>query len=320
MRPEKFTAQQPLFSVIIPHLNQPEELDACLSSLQAQALEGFSFEIIVVDNDSRSLPAKITDRYPGTLLLREPTSGPGPARNRGVQSARGKILAFIDADCRANPNWLRSALQALEQSPPRTILGGDVQIWHEPNSVVTAVEAYESVFAYRFKLYMEQHGFCGTGNLVVLRTDFESIGQFRGIEVAEDIDWGNRALAVGYCFRYVPSMIVYHPPRKSFRELCVKWDRHIQHAINARPDDVAWHWRWLVRAFAILVSPAVDWTKVVRSGRVKGALPALKAITVLTAIRVYRAYKMVSLLFSGKDVHWNRERTSLKSDGYHNAS
>ena len=35
--------------------------------------------------------------------------------------------------------------------------------------MISALEAYESVFAYRFKLYIEQHGFSGTGNLVVRR-------------------------------------------------------------------------------------------------------------------------------------------------------
>lgn len=308
-------SQKPLISVIIPHLNQPDALAACLDTLNAQTLERSAFEVIVVDNGSTALPRAVTERYPGTLLLHEAKPGPGPARNRGVQAASGDILAFTDSDCRAHPDWLRHALDALEHAPPRIILGGDVQIWHEPESAITAIEAYESVFAYRFKLYIEQHGFCGTGNLVVRRPDFEAIGPFRGIEVAEDIQWGRQALGAGYTFRYVPEMIVYHPARASFRELRVKWDRHIQHAVNAGGTTRAWQARWVSRALAVLISPAVDWIKVATSNRLHGLLPRVKAIAVLAAIRSYRAYKMISLLLSRKQVQWNREITAVKSDG-----
>jgi glycosyltransferase involved in cell wall biosynthesis len=298
---------KPLLSVIIPHLNQPDMLEACLQSLNSQTLDRSKFEIIVVDNGSTSLPQAVIERYPGTLLLQETKAGPGPARNRGAQAACGDILAFTDADCRAHPDWLRSARDAIGREPPRTILGGDVQIWHEPGTDITGVEAYESVFAYRFKLYIEQHGFCGTGNLVVRKSDFEAIGPFRGIEVAEDIEWGGKALKAGYTFRYHPEIIVYHPARSSIRELCVKWDRHIQHAVNAGGASRAWQARWLLRAAAVLVSPALEWTKVITSRRVHGLRPQIKAIAVLIAIRSYRAYRMIFVLLSGRQVQWNRE-------------
>src|SRR5580765_3974931 len=116
MKPNK-----PLISVIIPHLNQPDGLDVCLGTLQSQALERSAFEVIVVDNGSTSLPQAVVDRYPGTLLLQELNPGPGPARNRGVEAAKGDILAFTDADCRAHPDWLSLALQTLQDAPPKTI-------------------------------------------------------------------------------------------------------------------------------------------------------------------------------------------------------
>ena len=169
---------RPLISVIIPHLNQPQALEACLRSLDAQSLERSLFEIIVVDNGSICVPEHLVASCPGTRLFRETRPGPGPARNLGIQHATGDILAFIDADCRAHPDWLRNALQKLINSPKSTILGGDVQIWRAQANSSTAIEAYESVFGYRFKLYIEQHGFCGTGNLVVRRADFEESWPF----------------------------------------------------------------------------------------------------------------------------------------------
>jgi glycosyltransferase involved in cell wall biosynthesis len=305
---------KPLISVIIPHLNQPDGLQACLGSVSVQTLERSAFEVIVVDNGSTQLPADVIGRYPGTRLLREMEPGPGLARNRGIEGSSGDILAFIDADCRAHPDWLRGALRALHSAPERTVLGGDVRIWRESDTAITAIEAYESVFAYRFKLYIEQHGFSGTGNLVMRRSDFQEVGPFRGIEVAEDIDWGQRARAAGLTFLYVPDLIVFHPARRSLRELFVKWDRHIQHALNTGGRDAMWRARWVLRAFAILISPLIDWTTVVASDRIQGASAKVKAIFVLAAVRAYRAYTMIALLLSSKGVVWNRDSAIGKTD------
>ena len=59
------------------------------------------------------------------------------------------------------------------------------------------MEAFESVYAYLQKKYIEEDGFSGTGNLVVSRMDFRTVGPFKGIQVPEDMDWGRRALAAG---------------------------------------------------------------------------------------------------------------------------
>jgi glycosyltransferase involved in cell wall biosynthesis len=310
---KQMLSKKPLITVIIPHLNQPISLGACLGSLEAQTLDRPSFEVIVVDNGSSALPEPIIEHYPRTGLLQELKPGPGLARNRGIQAAKADILAFIDADCRAHPDWLRNALRVLQSSASGVILGGDVQIWRESKGAISALEAYESVFAYRFKLYIEQHGFSGTGNLVVRRCDFDSVGPFGGIEVAEDIDWGQRARAAGYTFRYVPEMIVFHPARRSLRELFVKWDRHIQHAVNTRDENALWHARWFLRAFAILISPLVDWTKVIASDRIGGVSARAKAIFILVAVRAYRAYKMISLSLVNKGVVWNRDSAIAKT-------
>jgi len=73
------------------------------------------------------------------------------------------------------------------------VVGGDVRIAVANPRRLTHLEAYESIFAYRQQEYIETMGFSGTGNLAVGREDFERIGPFAGIEVAEDRDWGRRA-------------------------------------------------------------------------------------------------------------------------------
>ena len=293
-------------TVIIPHLNQPAALEACLASLDAQSLDQSAFEVIVVDNGSKTLPNLVVDRHPNLRLLDEPEPGPGLARNRGAEAARGDILCFIDADCRADRYWLEQALGTLASAPSGTVLGGDVRIWRSDTTEFGAIEAYESVFAYRFKEYIEKQGFSGTGNLAVRRPDFVKVGPFRGLEVAEDVEWGARARAAGMTIRYEPGMIVYHPARDSLRELFVKWDRHLYHERTAARAKSLWRIRWLGRACLVLASPLVDAGKVVVSDRLEGWSARLKAITILSAVRSYRAWRMLSMLFSSEGIVWNR--------------
>lgn len=296
-----------LISVVIPHLNQPNELEACLCSLEVQSLSRELFEVLVIDNGSTQHPVDVVARHPGVRLFKELDAGPGPARNTGVRHATGNVLAFIDADCRAHPLWLETALRTLHSAREGTILGGDVKIWRENKTRFSAIEAYESVFAYRFKLYVERHGFAGTGNLVVYRADFETIGPFAGIQIAEDMEWGKRACAKGYHFVYVDDLIVFHPARRSLKELYAKWDRQIHHYVNMADGSLTWKFRWVLRATAVLASPFFDFIKVLNSDRVFGFWSRMKAISVLFAVRVHRARKMLSLLFTRHSIVWNPE-------------
>lgn len=296
----------PVISVIVPHLNQPDALEHCLSSLDAQSLAREYFEIIVVDNGSVSAPEGVVARHAGTRLLQELQAGPGPARNLGVRAARGEIFAFIDADCRAHQDWLRNSLQAIRRTTEGTILGGDVQIWQSHPGTFTGIEAYESIFQYRFKFFIERHGYCGSGNLVVRRSDFEKVGPFAGIELAEDVDWGKRAQTAGLTFCYIPEMIVFHPARCSLEELYAKWDRHTQHELNMARGKTGWRVRWLARALAVLASPVVHTINVALSDRIHGVPARLRAISVLFAIRTYRSRKMFNLMRGTNAVVWNR--------------
>jgi GT2 family glycosyltransferase len=298
------SSPNPAVTVVIPHLNQPGALETCLDSLDAQSIDRSAIEVIVVDNGSDSLP-DLSSRS-NVQLLEEPKPGPGLARNRGVEAARGDLLCFIDADCRADSRWLECAAAVLAAAPPSTVIGGDVRIWRNNPARYGAIEAYESVFAYRFKMYIEKQGYSGTGNLAVRRADFAKVGPFRGLEVAEDVDWGRRARASGMTIRYEPGMVVYHPARATLRELFVKWDRHLHHELAAERVKRWWRIRWLCRAGMVLASPLVDAGKVLTSDRLTGWSARVKAIGVLVAVRSYRAWRMLGMMISTKEIVWNR--------------
>ena len=295
-------------SVIIPHLNQPEQLARCLASLRAQK-DAPDFEIIVVDNGSAVQPEGICAEY-GAVLLREATPGPGPARNRGAAAARGDVLAFIDADCLADSGWLAAIRDALAD-PALAVLGGDVRIAYENPDDLTVLEAYESIYAYRMDLYIRRDGFTGTGNLAVRRDVFEKIGPFGGIGIAEDIDWGRRAGAMGRPPVWTPSMRVYHPARRSFDDLRHKWDRHVAHFYEENRGKPLWWPRWMAKTCAVAGSPALEAVTILRSDRVTGTRARLRALRGVARIRLYRARKMLSLAMGATPESlsgaWNRD-------------
>jgi glycosyltransferase involved in cell wall biosynthesis len=290
-------------SVIIPHLNQPAMLAKCLGSLRDGTRQ--PDEIIVVDNGSDALP----DVPEGVVLLEEPKlAGPGPARNLGVAHATGDVLAFIDADCLADPDWLSAAAQAMAD-PQATILGGDVRIGYANPQKLTTLEAYESIYAYRMERYIREEGFTGTGNLVVKRPVLETVGPFAGLETAEDKDWGRRATAMGYEITYVPQMRVYHPARRRFIEIFEKWDRQLAHEYGAITHSTG-KLRWVIKMLAMVPSPLAEIPRIAGSDRVPHVVNKLQAFVGLGRIRAYRAGRMLDLLLHGQPerlaAKWNR--------------
>jgi GT2 family glycosyltransferase len=296
---------QPRITVIIPHLNQETYLHACLAALDRQTLDRSQFEVVVVDNGSTTLPTLEVGSFQGARLLQESAAGPGPARNRGVKESTSEILAFTDADCRPHPDWLSAGTQALEFSSIGTILGGDIRILPRDEAHYTAVEAYESIFGFQQKHYIESVGFSVTANLMLRREDFDRAGPFAGINFAEDMDFGERARRAGCTFRYVPDMIVFHPARGSFRELCIKWDRHLSHFANMAQNRSWWRIRWTARAFGVLCSSALHVFKIFSSDRIHGMNVRAKAFAILLALRPYRAWRMITLVWSKRRIVWN---------------
>lgn len=300
------TGEAPVASIIIPHLNQPDALIRCLTSLERQDFEDGAVEIIVVDNGSRQPLDAVARQFPGVRFLSQSEPGPGLARNTGVAAASSEILLFIDADCRAHPQWVSRAVKALTAAE---VIGGDVQIDIVDPARITALEGYESVFAYRQSLYIAREGFSGTGNLAMTRRIFDAVGPFGGIGIAEDRDWGQRARRLGHITRYVPEMIVYHPARKSFDELAEKWRRHVAHDLAKHRSTGGSALGWRLHALAMIASILPHGLSMLRSPRIPGFGNRLSAIGLLARIRWFRCTEMLrqaSATGDGAASGWNR--------------
>jgi GT2 family glycosyltransferase len=279
----------PLISVVIPHYNDLDHLAQSLEALHQQTFPREHFEIIVADNNSRGGVTAVKRIAPDIIVVSAPEQGAGPARNAGAALARGTYLAFIDSDCIADQDWLREGVAALERYD---YVGGQVVTDIGDPSHITSAEAYEAVFAFNFKKYIERDKFSGSGNLFVPKTIFERVGSFRA-GVSEDMDWCRRANAMGFRLGYAERAIVHHAARRGWADLKRKWDRVMAERLRLAAGRPGWRLRWMAYAAQVALSPFVHWIAVLRSPR----LPTLRAkwygLIGLFRIRAYRAYRMM---------------------------
>jgi glycosyltransferase involved in cell wall biosynthesis len=103
---------------VVATRGRPARLAALLRSLREQRLPADSFEVIVVqDGDDDETGAVVDEELRREVLdvrfvQRDRRGGPGAARNDGWKAARGPLVAFIDDDCVASPEWLAAGLEA----------------------------------------------------------------------------------------------------------------------------------------------------------------------------------------------------------------
>src|SRR5689334_17679721 len=117
----------PLVSVVIPAFNRAFILPEALDSVLAQTWK--DFEILVVDDgstdDSETALRPYVERF-GVRFLRQANQGPAAARNRGIEAARGKYVAFLDSDDLWLPIKLSAQIPRMEAHPDVVMSYGNV--------------------------------------------------------------------------------------------------------------------------------------------------------------------------------------------------
>jgi GT2 family glycosyltransferase len=108
----------PFVSVVVPTHERAEQLRACLESIFA--LRYPRYEVIVVDNTPRTgateqvVKGFMSSANVPVTYLREPRRGASAARNSGLRSASGELVAFADDDVIVDPDWLAAISEAFE--------------------------------------------------------------------------------------------------------------------------------------------------------------------------------------------------------------
>ncbi len=279
-------------SVVVPHYNDKIRLAACLASLEAQTCPRHRYEVIVADNGTPGGVADLAARFSRARFVEETRKGAAHARNAALAVAGGGALAFIDADCVADPAWLEEGLRALEAAD---LAGGAIALTAQDADAPTPVELFEMMFAFRQQHYIEKQNFAVTANLFAKRAVFDAIGGFRH-GLPEDADWCWRAVAAGYALRFAPAARVSHPARRDWSGLVAKWERLVQEKYAATRCRPLFAPRWLILALLVGASSVPHGARVLLSPMRISWRQRLAVIGVLARIRAWRAGRMLALL------------------------
>jgi mycofactocin system glycosyltransferase len=207
----------PIVSVVIPVKDRADDLRNCMLSLLALDYPKDKLEIVVVDDGSSDETPEVARELGGHVISSGKVGGgPALARNRGASVARGEILAFIDSDCTASPNWLMELLPVFSEDKVAAV-GGWVDGMHDASSL----DRYEAVMSSLNLGRREMSG--GTGgdtfylpscNLLIRNDTFTAAGGFRdSMQVGEDVDLTWRLRDAGWQIVYLPEGSVCHAHR-----------------------------------------------------------------------------------------------------------
>ncbi|NEQ30469.1 MAG: glycosyltransferase [Leptolyngbya sp. SIO4C5] len=228
------TSKLPQVSVIVPVYNGERDLPELLPRLLQQTYPPNRVEYLLVDNASRDRTADLiqtaaaqAQAQNGHLRLLQETEiqSSYAARNRGIRAARGEILAFTDADCCPQPEWLINLVQPF-QNPQMGLAVGEVEAF--PGH--TWLEQYAERKQLLSQRHTLAHAFCPygqTANLAVRAKAFAQAGLFRPyLTTGGDADLCWRIQHQGWQLQFVESAIVQHRHRTSLAELYRQWHRY----------------------------------------------------------------------------------------------
>jgi len=196
----------PAVSVVVATRNRAPRLRALLLSLIAQTLPRDQFEVIVVDDASSDATPSVLARADGVRVIRRDVNeGPAAARNDGWRAARAPLVAFIDDDCEADPEWLIAGLAACAEHP-----GAVVQGRVDPHPA-------EAHLRSPFARTLTVHGdgpYYQTANIFYPRALLERLGGFDArsypVPGGEDTDLAWRAIEAGAPTAYADAARAYH--------------------------------------------------------------------------------------------------------------
>lgn len=204
--------RSPRVSVIVPFVESQRFLGPCVEALLSQDEIGGPVEIILVDNGATDSAAIASAADPRVTVLRETTPGAYAARNAGLRRAQAPIIAFTDADCVADRDWLRSVRDGMAD-PAVGILIGHCRYPAGASPALRLLGAYENAKAdYVINRCPPACHFAYANNMAVRSRVFEALGPFREWPRAADTELVHRMAADRPDLRlvYSPSMRVTH--------------------------------------------------------------------------------------------------------------
>lgn len=215
-------ARFPLLSVIIPNWNGIRHLPTCLNALRCQTHP--NLEVVLVDNASTDESAALVSRdYPEvTVMQLDKNLGLTGGINRGIQIARGKMIAPLNNDTEVVPGWAEALATALLDHPDAGMAASKMLLFDRRDTLHSAGDAYgvdgipinrgvwqKDTGQFDQDVYI--WGGCG-GAVAYRRAMLDDIGLLDEdlFMYCEDVDLNWRAQLAGYKCVFAPRAVVYH--------------------------------------------------------------------------------------------------------------
>jgi glycosyltransferase involved in cell wall biosynthesis len=199
----------PFVSVVVIVLNMQKTIKKCLDSLIKLDYPPDSYEIIVVDGGSNDGTQEITASYPKIKKKVDCRMNRGLARNLGVENSIGSIIAFTDADCEAERNWLTIHVATHFAHPNVAAVCGSIlhEESNEKNFIIRAVNdgEFDVSSPKRFIYYLT------TSNVSFKRKNLIEAGAFdEELHIGEDTILSSKIVERGFKILFEPSAKVIH--------------------------------------------------------------------------------------------------------------
>ena len=254
-----------MVSVVVPIYNGEADLPDLINCLRSQTYPQDRVEYLLVDNNSSdrtlSLLKAAAENFPLIHVLSEnQIQSSYAARNRGIRAAVGEIIAFTDADCHPQPQWLHSLIQPFSDANV-VIVAGEIAALPGDTILEKHAERQETLS----QKHTLANSFCAygqTANLAIRRLALEKSGLFRPYLTTggdADICWRILQLSIGR-LEFAPEAIIQHRHRATLQELESQWRRygrsnrylHELHGIDLMPQITAKDYsyrlaRWLLK-------------------------------------------------------------------------
>lgn len=216
------TPTLPRISVVVVNWNGRRFLQPCLDSLLRQT--DCDYEIILVDNGSTDgSVAFVKARYPTVTVIENPRNeGFARGANLGIRVGRGELVALLNNDAVASPQWLAELAKEFTTDPRIGLCGSKLLRQEDPQIIDHAGHLFypDGILPGRGcgELDVGQYDrpeeiLSPDGSAVMYRKAMlDEIGGFdeQFFAYGEDSELGLRAQLWGWRCRYVPTAVVYH--------------------------------------------------------------------------------------------------------------
>jgi GT2 family glycosyltransferase len=203
----------PKVSVVVACFNGGRTLQPCLDSLGR--LNYPSYEVIVVDDGSTDITPQVASLYKNFRALRQSHQGLSVARNAGLFASDGEVMAFTDADCRADEDWLYYSVGALLKGA-FVGMGGHNFLPPDDSAVAAAVMVSPGGPAHVMLTDRQAEHIPGC-NMAFYKWALVEIGGFDPIfhRAGDDVDVCWRLQEKGYRIGFSPPSFVWHYRRST---------------------------------------------------------------------------------------------------------